>query len=73
MPRYGVPDPYEKLKEFTRGRAVSQESMQSFVHSIEGLPQEAKESLAALMPSTYIGNAAQQIDGLEQQIKRLLQ
>ena len=28
MRRYGVPEPYEKLKEFTRGRRVTQASMQ---------------------------------------------
>lgn len=32
MRRYGVPEPYEKLKDFTRGRRVTQQSMQ--VHNM---------------------------------------
>ncbi len=31
MRRYGVPEPYEKLKAFTRGRRVTQQSMQARV------------------------------------------
>ena len=70
--RYGVEEPYEKLKAFTRGQAVTQESMQSFVRGIDGLPEEAKESLAALKPSTYIGNAVQQAKDIDHQIHNLL-
>lgn len=40
MRRYGVPEPYEKLKAFTRGNAgVNRESMATFVRDVEGLPQ----------------------------------
>lgn len=65
-------EPYEKLKAFTRGQAVTQESMQNFVHSLDDLPQEAKENLAELKPSTYIGNAVQQAQALERQIEKFL-
>lgn len=58
MRRYGIPEPYEKLKEFTRGKAVTQESMQEFVQGLE-LPQEAKANLLKLTPQTYIGAAAE--------------
>ncbi|KNA20703.1 hypothetical protein SOVF_049920 [Spinacia oleracea] len=58
MRRYGVPEPYEKLKEFTRGKAVTQESMQEFVQGLE-LPQEAKAILLKLTPHTYIGAATE--------------
>ena len=58
MRRYGVPEPYEKLKEFTRGKAVTQESMQEFVQGLD-LPQEAKANLLKLTPHTYIGAAAE--------------
>jgi hypothetical protein len=39
--------------------------LQEFVAGIEGLPQEAKEALAAMTPHTYIGNAEQQALDLE--------
>jgi adenylosuccinate lyase len=55
-----VEEPYEKLKAFTRGQRVTQESMQQFVRDLDGLPAAAKEELAALTPWTYIGNAVQQ-------------
>eukprot|EP00891_Asterochloris_glomerata_P004418 jgi/Astpho2/4418/fgenesh1_pg.00067_%23_26_t len=60
MRRYAVEEPYEKLKAFTRGQQVTQESMQQFVDSIEGIPDSAREALRQLTPATYIGNAEQQ-------------
>ena len=64
MRRYGVEEPYEKLKAFTRGQRVTQQSMQAFVEGLDGLPQEAKEALKRLTPGTYIGNAVAQAKGL---------
>ncbi|KAL8139028.1 hypothetical protein V2J09_005029 [Rumex salicifolius] len=58
MRRYGVPEPYEKLKELTRGRAVTQESMRDFINGLD-LPKEAKAELLNLTPHTYIGAATQ--------------
>ncbi|XP_048135490.1 adenylosuccinate lyase-like isoform X5 [Rhodamnia argentea] len=58
MRRFGVPEPYEKLKELTRGRAVSQESITEFIEGLE-LPEEAKVNLLKLTPHTYIGAAAE--------------
>ncbi|CAO2839964.1 unnamed protein product [Amaranthus hypochondriacus] len=58
MRRYGVPEPYEKLKEFTRGKAVTQESMREFVQGLD-LPENAKANLLKLTPHTYIGAAAE--------------
>ncbi|GMH20401.1 hypothetical protein Nepgr_022242 [Nepenthes gracilis] len=58
MRRYGIPEPYEKLKELTRGRAVTQESMRDFIAGLK-LPEQAKESLLKLTPHTYIGAAAE--------------
>lgn len=60
MRRYGVPEPYEKLKAFTRGQRVTQQSMMSFVDGIDGLPTSVKESLKTLTPANYIGNAVDQ-------------
>ncbi|KAG7578372.1 Fumarate lyase N-terminal [Arabidopsis thaliana x Arabidopsis arenosa] len=57
MRRYGVPEPYEKLKELTRGRAVNEESIRKFITDLE-LPEEAKDQLLKLTPHTYVGAAA---------------
>ena len=59
MRRYGVPEPYEKLKALTRGQAINRETIQKFVESL-GIPADAKASLLALTPATYIGNAIEQ-------------
>ena len=59
MRRYGIEKPYEKLKELTRGHRVDQTGMQTFVDGLD-LPEEAKASLRALTPLTYIGNAVEQ-------------
>jgi len=57
MRRYGIPDPYEKLKALTRGRPVTRELMREFIQSLE-IPDEAKQRLLELTPSAYTGAAA---------------
>jgi adenylosuccinate lyase len=59
MRRYGIAEPYEKLKAFTRGRRIDRETLQTFIESLE-LPAAAKQQLRALTPQAYIGKAAQQ-------------
>ena len=59
MRRYGNSEPYEKLKAFTRGKAIDQQGMHDFIHSLE-LPATAKAQLLSLTPADYIGNAIQQ-------------
>lgn len=56
MRRYGIANPYEKLKELTRGREVNKETMLTFIDTLE-IPEEAKENLRKLTPETYIGIA----------------
>ena len=56
MRRYGLPEPYEQLKELTRGQGMTQERIQSFVQGL-GLPSQAAKALLALTPATYIGDA----------------
>ena len=58
MRRYGVANPYEKLKELTRGNRVSREEMQDFVQSLD-IPQAAKNHLLKLTPWDYTGKAAE--------------
>jgi len=59
MRRYGIAEPYEKLKALTRGQAMTQELIRQFVLSLE-LPEDAKQSLLKLTPATYTGNAETQ-------------
>jgi adenylosuccinate lyase len=59
MRRYGLPEPYEKLKELTRGKTIDRQSLAAFIDGLE-LPPEVKQQLKALRPSTYLGNAAAQ-------------
>ncbi|MCP5352680.1 MAG: adenylosuccinate lyase [Chromatiales bacterium] len=59
MRRYGIEQPYEKLKALTRGQRVDQAGMQAFVNTLD-IPQDAKDRLLAMTPATYIGNAAEQ-------------
>jgi adenylosuccinate lyase len=59
MRRYGIPEPYEKLKALTRGRPVDKELLREFIGSLE-LPDAEKNRLLALKPETYTGFAAQQ-------------
>jgi adenylosuccinate lyase len=58
MRRYGIANPYEKLKELTRGHRISREGMQSFVQSLE-IPAAAKAELLELTPWGYTGKAAE--------------
>ena len=58
MRRYGIANPYEKLKELTRGNRVSREGMQEFVQSLE-IPEAAKADLLKLTPWDYTGKAAE--------------
>ncbi len=58
MRRYGVPQPYEKLKELTRGRAITRETLQEFIRSLD-IPQSAKDALLTLTPATYLGKAVE--------------
>ena len=71
--RYGVPEPYEKLKAFTRGQSVTHESMQDFVRGLEGIPEDAKNNLADLSPQAYIGNAASQARDIDSKLASLKQ
>ncbi|CAM8878867.1 unnamed protein product [Rhodiola kirilowii] len=68
MRRYGVPEPYEKLKELTRGRTVNKESIQRFIEGLE-LPRQAKDNLLKLTPHSYVGAAAELAKDVDEAIK----
>jgi len=56
MRRYGIAEPYEKLKALTWGQAITQETLQTFVSTLE-LPDDVKQELMQLTPSGYVGLA----------------
>lgn len=58
MRRYQVPNPYEQLKELTRGKAITKEGIQTFILGLD-IPKEAKDYLLALTPSNYVGKAVE--------------
>ncbi|WOJ94069.1 adenylosuccinate lyase [Congregibacter variabilis] len=59
MRRYGVDEPYEKLKALTRGQRVTAQRIRDFIDTLD-IPEEAREALRELTPANYVGNAAQQ-------------
>ncbi|KES12540.1 Adenylosuccinate lyase, partial [Snodgrassella alvi SCGC AB-598-O11] len=57
MRRYGVANPYEQLKELTRGKhGITPESLQAFINQL-AIPDTAKAQLLALTPALYVGKA----------------
>ena len=56
MRRYGLPEPYERLKALTRGAALTASDVRDFVMGL-GLPPDARARLLALTPHTYTGLA----------------
>lgn len=59
MRRYGIEQPYEKLKALTRGHKLDAAAVRQFVEALE-IPAAAKRELLDLTPASYIGNAQQQ-------------
>lgn len=57
MRRYGIENPYEQLKELTRGKGISKEALREFINGL-AIPQQAKDQLLAMTPENYIGHAA---------------
>ena len=57
MRRYGIANPYEQLKELTRGKGgINQASLHAFINDL-AIPAEAKQDLLAMTPASYIGKA----------------
>lgn len=59
MRRYGIPEPYEKLKALTRGQAVNKEVLHEFITTLD-IPDGEKQRLLDLAPESYTGLAAAQ-------------
>ncbi len=60
--KYGIPDAYNQLKELTRGKNISKESIQEFIKSLDVISDEDKATLLALTPSGYIGLATKIVE-----------
>jgi len=59
MRRYGVANPYEQLKELTRGKAgMTRETLHAFIDGL-AIPDAAKARLKTLTPASYTGVAAE--------------
>ena len=59
MRRYGVENPYEQLKELTRGKGgITPEALHAFINKL-AIPAEAKQQLLAMTPASYIGKAVE--------------
>lgn len=59
MRRYGLENPYEQLKELTRGKGgINKTSIQEFIQTLK-IPTEAKQLLLELTPASYTGKAAE--------------
>ncbi len=63
MRRYGIDQPYEKLKQLTRGKGIDRQSLYEFIQKLE-IPDAEKKRLQELTPSSYTGNAAEQAHNL---------
>ena len=59
MRRYGIENPYEQLKELTRGKGgINKASLHSFISGLN-IPADAKQALLEMTPASYIGKAVE--------------
>ena len=67
MRLHGLPEPYEQLKELTRGRGIDQQSIREFIRGLD-LPEADRARLLELRPTSYTGNA----EAMARQISRFV-
>ncbi len=60
----GMDEPYERLKELTRGRRITGDDLRGFIAGL-GLPDDVAKRLSEMTPATYIGVAPQLVDYLD--------
>lgn len=63
MRRYGIPNPYEQLKELTRGKKLTREVLHQFIDTL-AVPAEVKMQLKKLTPAHYVGLAEKLVEHL---------
>jgi adenylosuccinate lyase len=64
MRRYGIENPYEQLKELTRGKGINQTDLQTFIRGLK-IPDDAKTLLLEMTPSSYLGKAVELTERLK--------
>ncbi|MEJ7772563.1 MAG: adenylosuccinate lyase, partial [Geodermatophilaceae bacterium] len=60
----GLDQPYERLKELTRGQQITRERLQDFIRELQ-LPAEDEKRLLELAPSSYTGLAGRLVDFID--------
>jgi adenylosuccinate lyase len=58
MRRYGIENPYEQLKDLTRGKAITRDVLQRFINTL-AIPEPEKKRLLKMTPASYTGKAAE--------------
>jgi adenylosuccinate lyase len=58
MRRYGAANPYERLKELTRGHTITREAIATFIDTLTEVPAAERERLKAMTPGSYTGLAS---------------
>ena len=58
MRRFGIPNPYEQLKELTRGKGIEKDALRQFIAKLP-LPEGDRQRLLDMTPASYIGKAAE--------------
>lgn len=64
MRRFGIENPYEQLKELTRGKGINQADLQTFIRGLN-IPEDAKARLLEMTPSSYLGKAVELTERLK--------
>lgn len=59
---YGEDNPYERLKDLTRGQKITKKDLESFVDNLEKVPAQVKKRMSQLTPATYVGLAEKLVD-----------
>jgi adenylosuccinate lyase len=63
MRKYGVSEPYEKIKRLTRGKTLDETNIKKIIQGLD-LPAELKRQLLALRPESYTGKASKLVERL---------
>ena len=70
MKKYGIENPYEQLKQFTRGNVIDRESLKVLIKNL-AISDKDKSVLLDLTPMNYIGNSIDLIDEYFSELKNL--
>jgi adenylosuccinate lyase len=58
MRRFGIANPYEQLKELTRGKGITRDALLAFIAMLD-IPPDERKRLSAMAPKDYVGKAAE--------------